>query len=74
MPNCIDTATQALTADGVAEDVARRAAVVAYWAETGHMPAPDARTDVDLTSRASGGYSYYSKWHLNGGANTVSNR
>ena len=52
MPNCIDTATQALTAEGVAEDVARRAAVVAYWAETGHMPTPDAGTDIDLTTRA----------------------
>lgn len=30
MPDCIDTTTQALTAEGVAEDVARRAAVVAY--------------------------------------------
>ena len=52
MPDCIDTATQALTAEGVAEDVARRAAVVAFWAETGRMPAPDAGTDVDLTTRA----------------------
>ena len=52
MPDCLDTAVQALTADGVPEDVARRAAVVAFWAETGHMPAPDAKTDVDLTGRA----------------------
>ncbi len=52
MPDCLDTAVQALTADGVPEDVARRAAVVAFWAETGRMPAPDAKTDVDLTTRA----------------------
>jgi len=52
MPECLNATVQSLTAEGVSEDVARRAAVVAFWAETGHMPTPDAGTDIDLTTRA----------------------
>jgi len=52
MPECLNAAVRALTADGVPEDKARSAAVAAFWAETGRMPAPDATTDADLTRRA----------------------
>ena len=52
MPDCLDAAVQALTAEGVAHDVARRAAVAALWVETGRLPSPGVESDVDLLPRA----------------------
>ena len=48
MPDALDTAVQALTAEGVAPDVARRAAVAALWRETGRLPSPGVEAPVDL--------------------------
>lgn len=52
MPDALDAAVQALTAEGVEPDVARRAAVAALWMETGHLPGPALEADLDLLPRA----------------------